>query len=265
MDPKEPTPQSIYILVKAYPQPSQHYEETVCCAGITADGKQLLRLYPIRYRRLDKAHQFNRFDRVKMKIYKSDDSRPESYKVVEDSCHVEARDPLTPEAKVTLWTPFISPSLDTLQREQKTNGRSLGIIRPDPGSVQFKIRKANDTSQDDQEVAQIQYQQMSLLEDPIKPLPAPEYAFFYRYTSNGSRHEGQIHDWEVQAAYVNYRKRYGRDALNKLCQEYENNIPNRNLHFIMGTVKARPWQFLILGLLRSGLDPAELAKQGHLF
>lgn len=31
--------QHICILVKAYPQPSQKYEETVCCAGVTEDGR----------------------------------------------------------------------------------------------------------------------------------------------------------------------------------------------------------------------------------
>jgi len=41
----------VRILVKAFPQPSTKHEETVCCAGVTEDGEQLLRLYPIRYRR----------------------------------------------------------------------------------------------------------------------------------------------------------------------------------------------------------------------
>lgn len=41
----------VRILVKAFPQPSNKHEETVCCAGVTEDGLELLRLYPIRYRR----------------------------------------------------------------------------------------------------------------------------------------------------------------------------------------------------------------------
>jgi hypothetical protein len=32
----------------------------------------------------------------------------------------------------------------------------------------------------------------------------------------------------------------------------------------MGNMHKRPWQFIIIGLLRSGLDPAELSKQGAL-
>ncbi len=59
----------ICILVKAYPQPSQKYEETVCCAGVTEDGR-FLRLYPIPYRRLKKEQQFQRFDWVEMHIAK---------------------------------------------------------------------------------------------------------------------------------------------------------------------------------------------------
>src|SRR3990172_7060301 len=69
----------IRILVKAFPQPSQKHEETVCCAGITVDTEELARLYPIRYRRLAKANQFDRFDLVEMTITRATDdymSRP---------------------------------------------------------------------------------------------------------------------------------------------------------------------------------------------
>src|SRR5690625_4972056 len=81
----------ICILVKAYPQSSKQYEETVCCAGITED-EQLLRLYPIPYRRLGKAQQFNRFDWVEMEIAPSDkDHRPESHKVFPDTINIVHR------------------------------------------------------------------------------------------------------------------------------------------------------------------------------
>jgi len=71
----------------------------------------------------------------------------------------------------------------------------------------------------------------------------------------------------VQATYLNYLKQYGsRDkALEMMANEYGANIPTRNLHFIMGNMAKRPWQFIVIGLLRSGLDPAELARQGALF
>ena len=50
-----------------------------------------------------------------------------------------------------------------------------------------------------------------------------------------------------------------------MTQEYQQNIPERNLHFIMGTMKAHPQTFIVIGLLRSGLDPQEVDKQQELF
>ena len=49
-----------------------------------------------------------------------------------------------------------------------------------------------------------------------------------------------------------------------MAQEYGANIPARNLHFITGSMAKRQWQFIIIGLLRSGLDPQELARQQQL-
>jgi hypothetical protein len=36
----------ILIVVKTYPEISRKYTETVCTAGILADSKRLVRLYP---------------------------------------------------------------------------------------------------------------------------------------------------------------------------------------------------------------------------
>ena len=50
-----------------------------------------------------------------------------------------------------------------------------------------------------------------------------------------------------------------------LEQEYQKNIPARNLHFVMGTVAAHPQTLIMIGLLRTGLDPEKLDMQGELF
>jgi hypothetical protein len=87
--------------------------------------------------------------------------------------------------------------------------------------------------------------------------------FGYRFTSAGNPHDYSIQDWEVQAAYLAYQHQYGNKdrALAMLAKEYGENIPRDNPHFIMGTMKRRPHQFLLIGILRSQLDPQELAKQ----
>jgi hypothetical protein len=112
---------------------------------------------------------------------------------------------------------------------------------------------------------EVAYQQVSLFEAPLTKLPTPEYAFGYKFTSGGHAHEHLIHDWEVQAAYIAYRRRYGDRALDMLQQMYGERIPTHNLHFILGTMKAHPKTFIIIGLLRSPISPEELDQQPSLF
>lgn len=256
----------VRILVKAFPQPSKSHEETVCCAGITGDGAELLRLFPIRFRRLPKEHQFDRFDLVEMTATKAGDPRPESYRVDESSIRLIESRPLGDEAKVRLWQRFVAPSLQHLLSENRASNRSLGIVQPDAGSLKFRIRPAKNADSQDQEVAeQVRLvRQNSFFEGPLAPLERPELAFGYRYTSAGHSHEHIIHDWEVQEAYRQYRRRYGEEAITRLTKMYGESIPAQNLHFIMGTMAAHPRTFIVIGLLRSPFSPLELARQGSL-
>ncbi|MCG3145808.1 MAG: hypothetical protein HONDAALG_03484 [Gammaproteobacteria bacterium] len=96
------------------------------------------------------------------------------------------------------------------------------------------------------------------------PLEKPELAFGYRYKRSGHPHNHIVHDWEVQEAHRQYKRRYAGKALEHQTRMYGETIPTRNLHFIMGTMAAHPRTFIVIGLLRSGLDPAELAKQSDL-
>ena len=100
----------VRILVKAFPQHSQKYEETVCCAGITEAG-QLIRLFPITYRRLAPENQFDRFDLIEALITKSSsDPRPESFRVDHDSIRIlEHGKSVSDESKVQLWQPHVAP------------------------------------------------------------------------------------------------------------------------------------------------------------
>lgn len=253
-------------MVKAYPQPSKQYGETVCCAAISEDGSELLRLYPIRYRALSPENRFTRFDLLDVDLFKStDDPRPESHKVVEDSIKVVKDRKLTEPARTRLWLPFVSESLEALSTAQKNTCQSLGIIKPDTGSVKFKVQPIADATEEAREATQAAFEQQSLFEDSLSPLPQPEYVFSYVFRSDGKRHQMQLHDWEVQAAWINYRRKYGEEAMDRLCNEYDKNIPSNNLHFIMGTIKNRPWQFMIIGLLRTSEDIEQLQAQQELF
>jgi hypothetical protein len=259
----------VCVLVKAYPQPSKQYEETVCVAAVTEDHR-LARLYPVRFRHLDPARRFDRFDWIEAEMSKaSEDPRPESHRVKEDSITIlkHGKD-AKPEERAKLWLPCVVPSLTTLYEAQKETGKSLGIVRPDAGSVRFKYQAIARADQDEREaLLEVYRAQKSLLEDPLKPLPAPEYAFRYQFTSDGHPHSMQIHDWEIQATYEAYKRRYGGpdSALEKMVEYFEQLAPARNLHLIMGNLYRRPWVFIIIGILRTTADLDQVSSQTELF
>lgn len=123
----------VRILVKAFPQASKAHEETVCCAGISEDGTELLRLFPSRFRRLPKEHQFDRFDLVQMTATKASDPRPESYRVDEASIRLIERSTLTDGAKVRIWQPFIATSVQTPLRHRCTRSPHPHVRGDDAG------------------------------------------------------------------------------------------------------------------------------------
>jgi hypothetical protein len=82
----------------------------------------------------------------------------------------------------------------------------------------------------------------------------------YRLRNSANKTEAACVDLRSTNKYL-----YGAKALDQLVREYNDNIPTRNLHFLMGTMASHPRTFIIIGLLRSGFDPQELARQGHLF
>lgn len=132
----------IRILVKAFPQPSTKHEESVCCAGVTEDGRELLRLYPIRYRRLPKDDQFDRYDLVEMTTTKApSDTRPESHRVDEGSIRLIQHGGISEEAKVKLWRPFIAPSIGILIEETRPPDAALASSDPNPRTSSSSSRK----------------------------------------------------------------------------------------------------------------------------
>lgn len=255
------------MLVKAYPQPSQKYNETVCCAAITTGGK-LIRLYPVPFRHLRGEQQFTRFDWIEADIWKAkDDPRPESYKLEPDSIEiVKKASRMKPEQRAALWAPLVVPSYDQLIAENQSIQRSLGIVKPDPGTTRFVITPAKNSDREHVELAQLMLTQMSILDQkPLRELTPPDYVFSYQFKCQGTSHKMKIHDWEVAATYHAYRKKYGEDALEHMRNVYETTFTERNLHIVLGTMQKRPYQFIIIGIIRSTTDPDEAKAQQVMF
>lgn len=257
----------VCVLVKAYPQPSKKYEETVCCAGVDVENNELVRLYPIRYRHLPIDAKFGRFDVVEVDVWHAEgDHRPESYKVREDSIKIIQKGENTSrDNKVKAWRPFVSDSLPSLERKNIDEKVSLGIISPDPESIKFIVKEVKDESEEHKQLDNNIYNQMSLFSGPLTPLEKPTHSFYYNFISGGKEYNRKIFDWEVQAAHIHYKRLYKHDAIDKLRHEYQRVIPGQNLHFLLGTALAHPRTFMIIGILRTTVDVSKIDAHGDLF
>ena len=224
----------------------------------------MLRLYPIRYRRLKPLQQFDRYDLVMLDTYSpTSDHRPESVRVVEDSIAIVPGRSLPRRERFKLWLPFVAGSLEALEAENVETGRSLGIIRPDPESVLFTWKPVPESSEEERKNLQISRQAM-LFEESLNPLHK-DFTFFYAFNTGGKMRRCQILDWEIQATYYNYRRQYGDEALPRMREMWQERFVRQNLHLVMGTMLAHPRTFSIIGVLRTVEDIGGFEAQGDLF
>ena len=80
------SPGRFLMLVKTYPIPSSSYDEVVCCAGLDAETRQWVRMYPVNFRTLGADAKFKKWQFIEATwSAPSSDSRPESRRVHQDS------------------------------------------------------------------------------------------------------------------------------------------------------------------------------------
>jgi hypothetical protein len=232
------------ILVKAWPQPSQKYGETVCCAGVTPTG-EWRRLFPIRFRHLGGDAQFARWDVVQYRPeVPSDDRRQESRRVDESSLAVVRT--MQPRAREGFFDPLFRRSI----ADAAARSESLTLVRPK--SLKFRSRPKSDADLDAERARRAKTMaQGSLFDkelDAIEPCP---YNLFVMFEDDAGKHEMTCGDWETAAAFFNLRRQYGdAKALDHLRVTYEESYFQQGVALALGTVKKRPSQWLLLGIIR---------------
>ena len=149
--------EEILVTVKAYPNPSKKYIETVCVAGVTKSG-QWVRLYPIPYRYLEYEQQFPTYGLIQASIRKSSDARPESYNIDINTLKVTGKLGTADawKARRELLLSLASQSVEALQEQQQTSKISLGLIHP-KHIKRLIIQPKKDAQWSDEELANVQY------------------------------------------------------------------------------------------------------------
>lgn len=242
----------VVVLVKAWPQPSQKYGETVCCAGVTPEG-EWRRLFPIRFRHLSGDARFKRWDLLEYRPdMPRDDRRPESRRVDEPTLKVLGKVPERQRADL-LQKLIRSSALEAAAR-----GETLALIRPREVRFTWRVKPQSEI---DAETARRQKTaaQGSLLDKELNEIEPCPYILKMSFADDAGPHGMACGDWETAAAYFNLRKRYGdQHALEHLKKTYEEEYAD-GIALALGTVAKRPKQWLMLGVIRlKSTDQASL-------
>ncbi|MEU8268272.1 hypothetical protein AB0B89_14010 [Sphaerisporangium sp. NPDC049002] len=248
----------VLITVKAAPNPSETYGETVCVAALRLDPDNpgWIRLYPINYRDMDNNRRFRKYDVVTLEAKPSpNDPLAESWRPLADSFVVEKHLHGWPKRMAYLDEYIEGSMCDLIAAVRRhPSARSLAairpaeildlIIKPHPGWTAVEQRKI------DQYV-----RQLGLFESaPRTALQAPRFKawYLYRCQSSGCKtHHQGIYDWEL-VALQRHLNAYDNEATKRAIREKFWDMmcePERDTIFYVGNQQAHPQSFIVLGVV----------------
>jgi hypothetical protein len=235
------------ILVKALPQPSKTHGETVCCAGVTADGKWK-RLFPVRFRHLSGDNSFRRWDWVKFEHTRpTHDKRAESCRVHEESIVVDGKLPKSEHAR--FLEPLVLPSINAAIAKD----HSLALIRP--RNTRFYHRhKSLANIQAERDAFERAARQTSLFDKELAALEPTPFEFRFKFEDD-VKHDFANGDWEAHAMFYNAVKRMKMthtEALEWMDDKFNREFPEKGMLLAVGNQAKRPHVWQLLGVLRVG-------------
>jgi len=244
----------ILVTVKAYPNPSKKYVETICVAGIDLESGKWVRVYPIPFRDLDEGKKFKKYTIIQVKaIRPKDDKRPESFRVNVDSIKLidflDTKDKWKRRKEITL--PTVSESFCEILRENIRNKKSLGVFKPT--NVKFTSTKIKIGDKSKRESC---YAQLSFFDKRKNAIEQIPYEFRYQFKCLNEPdcpgHDLLIIDWEIGQAYRDWRHKYKPEGLllEKIEERWLNRMcsPENDTYFFVGNVHRFPTTFMVLGV-----------------
>jgi hypothetical protein len=251
----------VLVTVKAYPQESKRYRETVCVAGICLNDKKWIRLYPLPFRFLEDAKQFKKYEVIEVEVTREGaDPRPESHKIRQDTLrvieHWDTEGNWKKRKECVL--PTLSNSMCEILREEKAAGKSLGAFklkRP----TKFYWKKVDLTKPGNEEEAE----QLLLFDNQKSDLEKLPYSFHYEYTCENESacpgHNQIILDWEIGGAFRRWRVDYGSEenALPKIREKWLDEMfaADKDPIVFVGNHHRFTHSFMILGVFYPKYEP----------
>lgn len=264
----------VLITVKAYPAISKKYNETVCTAGITEEGKWI-RIYPIQFRQLDYDNQFKKYEWVELDLERnSSDFRPESYRPkylklddlisygiikADGAAWVERREYVLNK---------IYTNLDELIAEAKNKAicTSLAVFKPTK-IIDFVYHETDrEWKKEKLDFLKSKKLQLNLFEnnelndiDEFEIVDKLPYKFSFKFEDDAGKESTlMIEDWETGMLFWNSLATNEGNEFNA-CEDvkkkyFEDFAKTKDYHFFLGTTKrfhyTAPNPFVIIGDFR---------------
>ena len=253
----------VLITTRTYPTPAKRGVEVSCTAGITRDG-HWIRLFPVPYRFLSEDRRFRKYQWISVEVKKASDARKESYNINVDSLAILTA-PLPTndawQARKDIMFPLRSLSLCALQADDRGSDvrDSLGLFKPK--TISRLAIRADSANWTEEELGRLR--QGDLFQNaPANELQKIPWKFVYHFTCDHDSchgHELSCSDWEIGASYRKWLAKYGRNGWEaKFRQRYEADlIHDRDTHFHVGTSRAHPTSWMIVGLFYPPVPPRE--------
>lgn len=264
----------ILITVKAYPAISKKYNETVCTAGITEEGRWI-RIYPIPFRQLDYNNQFRKYEWIELDLEKNpSDFRPESYRpknlLLNDltSLGIIEADGNTWAMRRNYVLKNIYTNLDQLIAEAKDRKicTSLAIFKP-AKIIDFIYHETDrEWKKEKLDYLKNKKLQLNLFEnndenditefEVVDKLP---YKFSFKFEDEqGKSSTLMIEDWETGMLFWNSLAKHEGNEV-KACEDvkkkyFDDFAKTKDYYFFLGTTKRHhliaPNPFVIIGDFR---------------
>lgn len=264
----------VLITVKAYPALSKKYNETVCTAGITEEGKWI-RIYPIPFRQLDYDNQFRKYEWIELDLERNtSDFRPESYRpknfMLNDLISygiIKAHSNAWVERRKFVLK-NIYTNLEQLIAEAKNKDicTSLAVFKPTK-IIDFVYQETDrEWKKEKIDFLKNKKLQLNLFEnneqndiDEFEIVDKLPYKFSFKFEDDAGKESTlMIEDWETGMLFWNSLKSNEGDEA-KACEDvkkkyFEDFGKTKDYYFLLGTTKrfhyTAPNPFVIIGDFR---------------
>lgn len=256
----------ILVTVKARPEPSEKYGETVCVAGIRLDTDSLhwVRLYPIPFRRMEDYKQFKKYSIIEAPITPSaEDFRSESYKPDRSQLY-KVQEPIRDwKKRMDYILPLVSEMTMCQIRDNCVNGKqkkpyaSLAVIRPH-GPLELTIEPYKGWNKEQkrnvQKVLQGDLFEQGNTLEPHQLLQEPRFQgrIKYRCSDTCKGHKQMFLDWEFEALARRHNHDTEEVAREAILKKYHSVLdPSKEPVLYVGNQKKYPAAFSVLGIQRT--------------